>query len=133
MTFFVLLDKKNLAQKAHFLTLESISMKSKLILGSQTLFAWHWIFLPCIGSFCHLSDLFATIFGAKSGKKIQPPCNWRFESRLETLTYTAYSVHNTSFRNLGQCKFLCVLVRRSLITNENNLPSKDNFSQKLAS
>ena len=29
--------------------------------------------LFCLGSFCHMVDLFARLFESKSGKKIQPP------------------------------------------------------------
>ena len=35
----------------------------KPIFGSQTFFTRHWIFLPCVGSFCHSLDLFATLLG----------------------------------------------------------------------
>ena len=37
--------------------------KNKPNFGSQTFFARHWIFLPYVGSFCHLLDLFATLLG----------------------------------------------------------------------
>ena len=72
--FLAYLDRKPSLEGA-FRNTQINFYKNKFIFGYQTLFAWHWIFLPYVGSFCHVLDLFATLFGPQSGKKIQPPCN----------------------------------------------------------